>query len=152
MPDQSWICNRCGEKNPPYTEACRNCYESAPNQATLEQPQHLTEGATFEELVRPGQTPYLLILAILLGGCVAASVNALLLADHLTKGSIAALLLMLLSVWQIRAYLRNETVLLKYTWLPSTSIDSSSGNKELRGLATFFWLMFYLLAQWLLWR
>lgn len=27
MPEQSWTCIHCGERNPPFTEACRNCYK-----------------------------------------------------------------------------------------------------------------------------
>lgn len=30
MPDHFWTCDVCREKNPPYTEACRNCYTLAP--------------------------------------------------------------------------------------------------------------------------
>lgn len=29
MPDHEWTCSACGEKNPPYTEACRDCYTFA---------------------------------------------------------------------------------------------------------------------------
>ena len=29
MPDYEWTCTACGEQNPPYTEACRNCYTLA---------------------------------------------------------------------------------------------------------------------------
>jgi hypothetical protein len=25
MPDHAWLCPICGEKNPPYTEVCREC-------------------------------------------------------------------------------------------------------------------------------
>lgn len=27
MPEQSWTCIHCGERNPPFTEVCRNCYK-----------------------------------------------------------------------------------------------------------------------------
>lgn len=27
MPELFWICTHCGERNPPFTEACRNCYK-----------------------------------------------------------------------------------------------------------------------------
>jgi hypothetical protein len=26
MPDHEWVCATCGEKNPPFTEVCRDCY------------------------------------------------------------------------------------------------------------------------------
>lgn len=26
MPERSWLCGQCEEQNPPFTEACRNCY------------------------------------------------------------------------------------------------------------------------------
>lgn len=30
MPDFDWKCANCGERNPPFTEVCRSCYQSPP--------------------------------------------------------------------------------------------------------------------------
>ncbi len=30
MPDVQWICKKCRDKNPPFTEVCRNCLAPAP--------------------------------------------------------------------------------------------------------------------------
>lgn len=32
MPDHDWKCEACGDRNPPYTEVCRNCLHSAPKE------------------------------------------------------------------------------------------------------------------------
>ena len=40
MPDREWKCTACGERNPPYTEACRSCYQSAALVAAVESKPH----------------------------------------------------------------------------------------------------------------
>lgn len=36
MPDHTWVCPKCGEKNPPLTEACRNCsFQPVPEIASI---------------------------------------------------------------------------------------------------------------------
>jgi hypothetical protein len=32
MPEYTWKCPSCGEKNPPYTAVCRNCQNEATNE------------------------------------------------------------------------------------------------------------------------
>ena len=158
MPDHSWTCNHCGENNPPYTEACRNCYELAPQQAQKSpdvravSPLPIPEGATFLEFVAPGRVPYFISLWLLALGCVITSLKVLLLAQHLGINSFWEPLLMLICIWEIRRYFRNETVHLKYQSLPSTQVDPSADNRGMRGLTAFFYLIFYLLCLWLSWR
>ena len=50
MPNHDWRCQLCGEKNPPYTEACRNCNVLAsPESAIPEECSTTEEHSTTEE-------------------------------------------------------------------------------------------------------
>lgn len=158
VPDHSWICSHCGENNPPYTEACRNCYGLSPIQpeqvlpVTPQLPQDCKKWETFEEFVRRVKVLYFMILGILILGCVVASVKALILTQNLNIKSLGVPILMTFCVMQIRAYFLNRTVYLRNKPLPPTNIDSSLDNKEWRGLAAFCWLMFYLLGLCFSWQ
>jgi uncharacterized membrane protein YvbJ len=48
MPDYEWKCAKCGEINPPYTEACRSCY-SAPVIGTPPEPASKAAATTARE-------------------------------------------------------------------------------------------------------
>lgn len=51
MPDHGWKCTACGERNPPYTEACRNCYVLAVPKVTR------NEAAAAPQSVSPTADP-----------------------------------------------------------------------------------------------
>lgn len=158
MPDRFWICENCDENNPPYTEACRNCYKFAPVvpcpatfRSETTQPEVVSGNETFVDAIRPGKPLYLILLGLLIAGWFFVLFKGLFFQGIWSRDTYLASILMGLCIWQIRAYFRNDTVWLKSLPLPSARIDNSKENREWRGVAACLSATTYVLVMWASW-